>query len=438
MKRIGVVGCGYVFDHYMATIARHAEIEIAGVADIDPARLEQATRFYELPAYPDVDSLLADPSVEIVANFTPIEAHYEVTRAALQAGKHVYSEKPFAMTMEQAHTLVDLAADKGLRVSCAPSNVLSATSQSMWKAVTDGAVGDVLLAYAEVDDNPIYLMKPEGWRSLSGAPWPYIDEYQMGSTWEHVGYHLTWMCAIFGPVRQVIAFSKKTVPHKTGQPLRLPDTPDFSVACLDFESGVAGRVTCSITAPLDHRMRIIGNMGMIHVDTHRHYEAPVRIERFTALTLNARKARSVRTNSFLQRVLGVNGRQVPLVPVRGSSAEDVPLLGRGGGIGGWLHRLEQRQLGREDKAVGLAELAAALEEERPHFPAPDFTLHLTELVLTIQGAGPDGVSHQMATGFTPLELPAAAREADIDYRQFARPSAVDRFSERIVDRMHKH
>lgn len=439
MKRIGVVGCGYVFDHYMATMARHPGIKIAGVADIDPARLEQATRFYGLPAYPDVDNLLADPSVDIVANLTSVEGHYAVTRAALEAGKHVYSEKPFAMTMDEAHALVELAESKGLRVSCAPSNALSATAQTMWKAAADGAVGDVLIAYAEFDDNPIYLMKPEGWRSRSGAPWPYLHEYEMGSTWEHVGYHLSWMCAIFGPVRQVTGFSKKTVPHKTDQPLKLSDTPDFSVACLDFENGVTGRITCSIAAPLDHRMRIIGNKGMIHADTYRHYESPVRIESFTALTLNARKARSVRTNSLLQWVFGVNGRKVPLVAVQGSGSEsDVPLLGRGGGLGGWLNRLKQDQLGRQDKSVGIAELAEAIEEDRPHFPAPDFTLHLTELTLAIQAAGPNGASHRMETSFVPPQLPAAARDAGIDFRNFARPRTADRLSERVLNRMHRH
>lgn len=311
--KFGIIGCGYVFDHYMATLPRHPGLTLAGVADIDTARLRQATDFYGLKAYDSVEALLADPDVPVVANFTSIEAHHAVTKAALEAGKHVYSEKPLVMRMEQAHELMALAAAKGLHLSCAPSNALGPTSQTMWKAVRDGAVGAVRLVYAEFDDNPIYLMSPETWRSRSGAPWPYLHEYEMGCTWEHVGYHLTWMCAIFGPVRAVTAFSKVTLPDKTGRPLHPADTPDFSVACLDFESGVAGRVTCSIAAPYDHRMRIIGNRGMVHADTYRHYECPVMIEPFTKLNLNARKARSVRTRSWLGWPFGVGGRSVPLV-----------------------------------------------------------------------------------------------------------------------------
>lgn len=449
--RIGIIGCGYVFDHYMATIGRHAQIEIAGVADIDSARLAQATQFYGLRAYPDVAALLADDSIDIVANLTAIEAHYAVTKAALLAGKHVYSEKPFVTDMAQARELAALAESRGLRLSCAPSNALSATSQTLWKAVQDGAVGDVRMVYAEFDDNPIYLMAPEGWRSRSGAPWPYLHEYEMGCTWEHVGYHLSWMCAIFGPVRSVTAFSKHTLPDKTDpardRPLSPPGTPDFSVACLDFDSGVVGRVTCSIAAPYDHRMRIIGNQGLLQADTYRHYACPVYLERFSKLTLNARKARTVRTNTVLQWLLGVGGRRLPLaeLPPPGSPPGSTRRtdLQAGAWPRSWapralLQRLKRRQLGQQDKAIGLAELADAISTGRPQFPAPDFTLHLTELTLAIQGAGPDGLCHLMQSRFAPVALPARTARLAPDYTPRARTGLRARITDRILDRMHRH
>ena len=437
--RIGVIGCGYVFDHYMATMARHQGIEIVGIADTDRVRLARVGAFYNLKTYPTVDALLADDAVEIVANFTSIEAHYDVTKAALLAGKHVYSEKPFVTDVAQAHALVALAESRNLRISCAPSNALSATSQTMWKAVRDGTVGDVRMVYAEFDDNPIYLMSPEGWRSRSGAPWPYLHEYEMGCTWEHVGYHLTWMCAIFGPVRHVTAFSKHTLPDKTDKVLTPSDTPDFSVACLDFHSGVVGRVTCSIAAPYDHRMRIIGNQGLLHTDTYRHYECPVYLERFGKLSMNARKARSVRTNTVLQWLFGVGGRRIPLVrSAPPGSARRIDLGGRRWSPKAVLNRLKRRQLGQQDKAIGLAELADAIATGRPHFPQHDFTLHLTELTLAIQGAGPNGQCHPMQTSFVPVDLPSQTRLAAPDYTKYARLGVLERLSARILDRMHRH
>ncbi len=439
--KIGIIGCGYVFDHYMATWEKHPNLELFGIADQDAARSHRAGSYYGLRVYTDNAALLADPAVEVVVNLTSIESHYEVTKAALEAGKHVYSEKPLVTDMDQARELVALAEARGLWLSCAPSNMLSPTSQTMWKAVADGAVGDVRVVYAEFDDNPIYLMEPEGWRSRSGAPWPYLHEYEMGCTWEHVGYHLSWMCAIFGPVRALTAFSKHTLPDKTIQPLDPPDTPDFSVACLDFESGVVGRVTCSIAAPYDHRMRIIGNRGMIHADTYRHYECPVYLEPFTKLSLNARKARSVRTNTLLQFPFGVGGRRVPLVRTPPPGADHiVDPMGkpRWWDLRDLLKRAKRAQLGQQDKCVGIADLTDAVAQNSPPFPGHAFILHLTELTLAIQAAGPDGISHRMSTRFHPLSLPKATQDSCLNFLSFARPSWRDRVSSRVLDRLHRH
>ena len=418
--KIGVIGCGFVFDLYMRTIERHPGIELAGIADRDTKRAKQVGEYYDLRVYDDAAALLADPEITIVANFTSIENHFEVSRAALEAGKHVYSEKPLTMTMDEAERLVALAAEKGLRLSSAPSNALSPSVQTLWKAVEDGAVGDVRMVYAEFDDNPVYLLKPETWKSASGAPWPYLHEYEMGCTWEHIGYHLTWMCAIFGPVRSVTAFSKATLPDKTDQPLNPADTPDFSIACLDFASGVVGRITCSIAGPTDHRMRIFGNRGVVMTDTYRDYLAPVFLEGFTSLGLKARNLRMVRANTLLQSLFGVGGRRLPM------AESPAPGGGTNRPSGNALGRFKSSQRGVQDKAIGLAELADAITNDRPHFPSPDFTLHMTELTHLIQGAGADGASHKLTTSFTPLELPERTRNAASDYKEYRRPGLLPR------------
>ena len=425
--KIGIIGTGYVFDHYMTTIVRHPKLRIVGVSDINARRAAEVGRYYGLKVFDTNEALLSDPAIETVVNLTSIGSHGAVTRAALEAGKHVYSEKPFVTEMSEAHALIGLAEEKGLRLSCAPSNALSSTVLTLWKAVADGVVGNVRLVYAEFDDNPVYLLKPETWRSRSGAPWPYLHEYEMGCTWEHAGYHLTWMCALFGPVQTVTAFSDVTLPDKTEAALDPAHTPDFSVAALRFENGVVGRLTCSIAAPTDHRMRIIGNRGEISADTYRDYECPVRLEPFTDLSLKARNARSVRRHSVLQWPFGIGGRRLPLVPGLGQRGGEGPAWSPKT----WTRRLKQRQFGQQDKCVGLAELAAAIAEGRPHFPPPDFTLHLTELTLAIQGAGPRGGSQEMKTRFDPLPLPERLRPAP-DYTRYARPTALPRFLARAM------
>ena len=430
---IAVVGCGYVFDHYMSTWERHPELTISGVTDIDDRRLQHVGRFYDLPVVDDLETLLGDPEVDIVVNLTSIPSHHAISRAALLAGKHVYSEKPLTGDLAEARELMALAESKSLRVSCAPSNVLSATTQTMWQAVVDGAVGDVRLVYAEFDDNPVYLMEPEGWRSRSGAPWPYLHEYEMGCTWEHAGYHLSWMCAMFGPVRTVTAFSDVVHPDKTVPPLPAFDTPDFSIACLRFDNGVVARLTCSIGAPQDHRMRIIGNEGMLQADTYRHYRCPVYLERFSKLTLNARRSRSVRTNTLLQRMLGVGGRRLPLIadlhpePATPSSPSwQTPSA--------MLRAWKRREVGQQDKVAGIAELARALKDGRPSFPPHDFTLHLTELTMAIQSAGTSGGTHSLESTFDPLSPVAPTHPVWAGPKRTLMANPADR----LIDRLHTH
>lgn len=450
---VAIIGCGYVFDKYMSTWAKHTGLTIAGVADIDGGRVDAVTRHYGLKAYADNAALLADPEIDIVANLTSITAHYEVTKAALEAGKHVYSEKPLVTQMDQARELFALAESRGLRLSCAPSIVLGATSQTMWKAVADGAVGDVRLVYAEFDTSPLYLMSSDKPRpsttgasfpflhenynvSASGAPFPWLHEFEMGCTYEHVGYQLSWMCAIFGPVKSVTAFSKQIMPDKTDRPLDPPDTPDFSVATLDFHSGVVGRVTCSVSGANDTRMRIIGNRGMLHAHTYGDYQCPVYLEPFTKLSIKARYVKSLETNTLLHWLFGVGGRRLPLVKTAPPGSDQIikysaPWWDVRAGLG----PLKERILGLQDKCIGIAELADSIATGRPHFPSHAFTLHLTELTLAIQGAGTRSQTHVMDTTFDPLDVPERTRRTGIDYNDYLKPRLRGRIIEGILDRM---
>lgn len=406
--KLGVIGTGFVFDHYMTTMLRHPEIEIAGIADINQTRAEAVSRYYGLKTYPATEALLGDPAIDCVANFTPIPTHVEISRNALLAGKHVYSEKPLTTSLEDAIALVELAEAQGLRLSSAPSNALGASIQTLWREVWAGRVGTPRIVYAEFDDNPIYLLQPETWASRSGAPWPYLHEYEMGCTWEHAGYHLNWMCAIFGPVASVTAFSSVTLPDKTDKPLEPADTPDFTVATLKFASGVTGRLTCSIAVPTDHRIRIFGDTGQVTADTYRDYNCPVFAETYTERSLKARNMYSVRQSPVLRRLFGVEGRRVRLAPPVHPGASQKcfddgnPLSPRT-----LLKRVRRAQYGVQDKAAGLVELAAAIAEDRPHFPTPEFTVHLTELTLAIQAAGTDSATYMCKTSFDPSDFPDA-------------------------------
>jgi predicted dehydrogenase len=425
--KIAYVGCGYVFDIYMRTSWAHDELDVRGIFDIDRERALTVGRHYGLRVYPDYEALLADPEVDIVVNLTNIGSHYEVTRRALMAGKHVYSEKPITTDLAHTQALFAMAAERKLVLGSAPCNLFSDTVTTMWKAIQDGAIGKPLLVYAELDDNPAHLMRLETVRSPTGAPWPYVEEFQSGCTFEHVAYHLVWICAMFGPALSVSAFSQALVARKTAAVLDPPDTPDFSVGCLSFANGVAARVTCSIVAPRDHRLRIIGEEGEISADSYRHFQSPVRLERFSPVSLAARKFYTLRAQPAFGRMFGIGGGRVPLIRHWKSHAvesdgDDSSSLGAR--LAGNLRR---RQIYAQDKILGIAEMARALREGSPPPLRADFLTHVNELTLLIQQGGRGSHTHPV-TSFEPIQPPVPMAAAARDYRRSVR----SRFLERIL------
>ena len=127
--RIAIAGCGFIADRYIDSLRRYPNLQLIGVMDQQAERASRAGTRHSVEVYPSLDRLLEDERVEIVLNLTNPRAHYEISRACLQAGKHVYSEKPLAMDLAQAHELVDLAEKRNLRLSSAPCSLLGEAAE---------------------------------------------------------------------------------------------------------------------------------------------------------------------------------------------------------------------------------------------------------------------------------------------------------------------
>ena len=138
--KIGFVGVGCISGIYLENITKlFREIEIAGVCDLVREKAENAAKNYPIPKiYNDMYELFADPDVDIVLNITRPADHYEVTRAALLAGKHVYSEKPLAAEFDKGLELVKLANEKGLMLGGAPDTFLGAGLETCRRLIDDG------------------------------------------------------------------------------------------------------------------------------------------------------------------------------------------------------------------------------------------------------------------------------------------------------------
>ena len=376
--KIAIVGCGFVADYYLATLPLHPELQLIGVMDRDRARADHFAERSGVRRYDDLAELLADPDVQLVVNLTNPRSHYEISRAALEAGKHVYSEKPLAMDFEQARALTELAAARGLEIGSAPCSHLSETAQTLWKALRDEVIGKVRLVYAEMDDGMIHLMPYKKWHSESGIPWPYKDEFEVGCTLEHAGYDLTWLVAWFGPVESVTAFASVQIPDKLADETLAMESPDFSVACLQFTNGVVARLTCSIVAPHDHSLKIIGDGGVLYTDDVWDYHSPV----------YSRKMVTLRRKTFLNPIKRRHKLlQDTVVKIRTRGAQNM------------------------DFARGVAELAEAIETGRPSRLGAEFSLHVIEIALAIHYAREQGSTYRMTTRCAPIEpMPWATGE----------------------------
>jgi predicted dehydrogenase len=361
---VALIGCGFVADYYVRTLENHPSLKILGVMDRDSARTEYFSQFHKLPKYPSLEAVLADERVQIVINLTNPRSHYEVSKAALLAGKHVYSEKPLGMTFEEAKELVELAESKQLEISGAPCSLLGETAQTIWKALREQAVGQVSVVYAEMDDGFVPAMAYQTWLSESGIPWPYKDEFEVGCTLEHAGYYLTWLPAFFGSAVSVTAFADCTIPNKGVDHLDPPNTPDFSVACIKFASGVVARLTCSIVASHDHELRIFGDQGVMYTEDCWFYRSPV----------------------YIKRRLRIRRKTI-----EGPLAQRYPL------VGPVTKRQKYRGAQQMDFARGIADLAEAIENKRSPRLSGRYSLHVNEMVLAIHYATAQGCTYQMKT-----------------------------------------
>jgi hypothetical protein len=199
------------------------------------------------------------------------------------------------------------------------------------------------------------------------------------------------------------------------------------------------RITCSIGIPQDHRLRIYGNKGMISADTYRHDRCAVYFERYSQLSLNARKAMSVRTNTLLHRLFGVGGRKLPLLRLASPCGDDMTApKANWRSPWGLLRALKRRELGQQDKVLGVAELADAILNKREQFPAHDFTLHMTELTIAIQGSGTRSETATLQTTFKPLRAPVEAWSSGASFARSLKPTRLERLTEPVLLGMHRH
>lgn len=250
--RVGLIGCGVISGAYLKASETFPILDFAACADLNPEAARDAEARFGVAAT-SVDDLLARDDIEVVLNLTIPAAHAEVNTAALQAGKHVYCEKPFALEAQQGQAVLDLAAVRDLRVGCAPDTFLGGGHQTVRNCVDAGTIGRPVAGTA-------FFMN-RGHESWHPAPEFY---YQPGGgpLFDMGPYYLTALVHLLGPVRCVAAiggraFEQRTITSKPKQGEKITVEVDtHSAGTLEFENGAIVTVVMSFDVSL-HSNRFI-------------------------------------------------------------------------------------------------------------------------------------------------------------------------------------
>ncbi len=260
---IGIVGCGTISPAYLKAIKLFPILDICALADANPATAQARAAEFGLRAT-SVDTLLADPSIEIVVNLTTPKVHVEVGLRAVAAGKHVYSEKPLGIATEEARRLLETADARGLRVGCAPDTFLGGAHQTCRQLIDDGAIGRPVGGTA-------FFMCPGHERWHPAPAFYYLDG---GGPMLDMGpYYITDLVNLLGPVASVAGMASKLRDIRiiTSEPQRGATIPvevaTHVAGTLHFVSGAVVSMAMSFDVP-KHRhspLEIYGTAGSLIV-----------------------------------------------------------------------------------------------------------------------------------------------------------------------------
>lgn len=337
-RKVGVIGCGYISEAYFKAARTFPILQITACADINPAAAARAAQTWGIEAL-SVEALLARDDIEIVLNLTVPLAHAAVTLQALEAGKHVYLEKPLALSREEGRRVTARADELELRVSCAPDTFLGAGLQTCRQILDSGTIGRVVAGTA-------FMMVPghERWH-------PNPDFYYLeggGPLFDMGPYYLTALVHLLGPVRRVSAIAVTTYETRTiTSPVRngeaIPvEVPTHVSGTLEFHSGALVTLVMSF-------------------DVHHHTNHPIELHGETG------SMQVPDPNTF--------GGAVKVRTVGADDWQDQPL------INAYTDNM---------RGIGAADLAYALTTQRPHRCHSDLAMHVLDVLQALHESSEQG------------------------------------------------
>lgn len=355
---VGVIGCGNISGAYFENAKRMPAIRITACADQDPQRAAASAGKYGCEPLP-VDALLKS-SVDIVLNLTTPEAHFDIAKEAVLAGKHVYNEKPLTVSKQEGRELLELADSRGVRVGCAPDTFLGAGYQTVRKVIDGGGIGRPVSFTA-------FMLCP-GHESWHPNPFFYYD-LGGGPMFDMGPYYLTALVHLLGPVRRVMGTASQahaerlitSLPHRgESAPVRVPT----HVQCLlEMKSGAVGTLITSF-------------------DVQAHTLPHIQIYG-TEATLTCPDPNTF--GGTILRGAGQEWEEIPLqFPNEGNS-----------------------------RSLGVADMADAIARSRPHRASGALAGHVLEIMHAAHEAAESGHAVELQSGVQPEPMPDGLAEGQV-------------------------
>jgi predicted dehydrogenase len=336
--RVGIIGAGYISAAYLRAARFFEQMEIVVCADLNPGAAEARAREFGIRSS-SVEALLEDGSVELVLNLTLPQAHVPVGLRAVDAGKHVYSEKPLGLSAAEAQSLLDAARSRGVRIGCAPDTFLGAGQQTARQLIDEGTIGTPIggTAFVLLPGHERWHPNPAFYYQTGGGP-----VFDMGP------YYLTALVNLLGPIERAVSCGRKAFSQRTigsgpsqGQSFPVEIQTHFSVL-LEFQNGPVVILNASF-------------------DVQGHSHVPIEI---------------YGTEGTLQ------------VPDPNAFGGPVRLLGRDGK---WRDVALTHGFGDRDyRGLGVAEMASALVSGEKHRASDNLALHVLEVMEAIVNGGATG------------------------------------------------
>jgi predicted dehydrogenase len=276
--KVGIIGTGNISGIYFQNGRKFESMEVIACADLDVERAKAKAAEHGIRGC-SVEELLADPDIQMVINLTIPLAHASVCLQALEAGKHVFVEKPFTVTREEGEQVLELARRKGLLVGSAPDTFLGGGIQTSIKLVEDGWIGTPIGATAFMvgGGHESWHPSPEFYYHKGGGPM-----FDMGP------YYLTALIALLGPITRVTGSARITFPERTitsqpkyGQKIKV-ETPTHIAGVIDFASGPIGTLLTSFDVKGNSilpRIELYGSAGTLLIPDPNNFGGEIRVWR---------------------------------------------------------------------------------------------------------------------------------------------------------------